>query len=78
VLQLWQVAFLGPHRSGILNDSNSGTGANLIPDAERAPLVRKAFEMMATGQYKKTEVLKAVSDCGTQDPQRSEALRTDV
>ena len=39
-------------------------GANIVPDEERAPLIRKAFEHMATGRYRKTEVLKIVTDEG--------------
>jgi hypothetical protein len=47
-----------------LNDDKARSGANIVADPERAPLIRKAFEMMATGQYKKSEVLKAVTDLG--------------
>lgn len=32
----------------------------------RAPLIRRAFELMATGLYKKAEVLKIVRDEGLQ------------
>ncbi len=34
--------------------------ASLIPDPERAPLVRRAFKDFATGQFTKDEVRKAV------------------
>ena len=43
---------------GIIN------GVSMIPDPERAPLVAKAFELVATGQYSKQEVLKKVSNLG--------------
>ena len=54
--------FPWPAPIGYLNQSGSRTGANLIPDPDRAPLVRKAFELMVTGNYKKTEVLKIITD----------------
>ena len=38
--------------------------ANIKPDPERAPHVRRAFELMATGQYTKSAVLKIVTDEG--------------
>src|SRR5215469_1332032 len=47
-----------------MNDSKSRTGANLIPDPERAPLIGKAFELMATGTYQKTQVLQIVTEAG--------------
>jgi hypothetical protein len=39
-------------------------GMNLVPDPERAPLVRRAFELMATGNHAKTQVLKIVTAAG--------------
>jgi site-specific DNA recombinase len=39
-------------------------GANIKPDPERAPHIRRAFELMATGQYTKSAVLKIVTDEG--------------
>jgi site-specific DNA recombinase len=39
-------------------------GANIVPDPERAPLIARAFELVATGRYKKTEVLKMVTNDG--------------
>ena len=35
-------------------------GANIVQDEERAPVIRRAFELMATGKYRKTDVLKIV------------------
>jgi site-specific DNA recombinase len=39
-------------------------GANIRPDQERAPKIRRAFELMATGGHRKTEVLRIVTDEG--------------
>jgi site-specific DNA recombinase len=39
-------------------------GPNIVPDERRGPLVRQAFELMATGLYKKTEVLKKLTSEG--------------
>jgi DNA invertase Pin-like site-specific DNA recombinase len=39
-------------------------GKTLIQDPERAPLVRQAFELYATGLYTKEQVLKKVSELG--------------
>jgi site-specific DNA recombinase len=39
-------------------------GPNIVPDERAAPLVRRAFELMATGRYKKTAVLAIISDEG--------------
>jgi hypothetical protein len=35
-------------------------GANIKPDPATAPLIREAFELYATGQHAKTQVLKIV------------------
>lgn len=39
-------------------------GANIVPDPERAPHIARAFDLVAAGRYKKTEVLKIVTDDG--------------
>ena len=39
-------------------------GPNIMPDPERAPLIRRSFELMATGLYTRAEVLKIVTDEG--------------
>jgi hypothetical protein len=36
-------------------------GPNIKPDEDRAPLIRRAFELMATGLNNKAEVLKIVT-----------------
>jgi site-specific DNA recombinase len=43
-------------------------GPNIIPDHERAKFIRQAFELIATGLYKKTEALQILT---------REGLRTD-
>ena len=50
---------------GYLNvSSQNQTGANLVPDAERAPLIRKAFELYGTGTETKAKVLRLVTSLG--------------
>ena len=39
-------------------------GPNIVPDERSAPLIQHAFQLMAKGLHKKTEVLKIVSDEG--------------
>ena len=48
---------------GYLNVS-SQNGPNLIPDAERAPLIRKAFELYGTGTEAKAKVLRVITSLG--------------
>jgi site-specific DNA recombinase len=43
-------------------------GPNIVPDGHGAPLIRRAFELMRTGRFKKTEVLKTVTDAGLVTP----------
>lgn len=38
--------------------------ATLVPDPERAPVVRKAFELCAGGVYTRAEILRAVQFLG--------------
>ena len=54
-LELGRWVFLAP--IGYLNAPRA-TGKSLIRDPERAPLVRRAFEDYATGQYTKEQLLK--------------------
>jgi site-specific DNA recombinase len=49
---------------GYVNDLKVGNGANIKPDPSSAPLVREAFELYATGQYTKIQVLKIITDKG--------------
>ncbi len=53
-LELGRWVFLAP--IGYLNAPRS-VGKSLIHDPERAPLVRRAFEDYATGQYTKEQLL---------------------
>jgi hypothetical protein len=43
---------------------NSKAGPNIKPDGERAPLIARAFELMATGLHKRSDVLKFVTSEG--------------
>jgi site-specific DNA recombinase len=47
-------------------------GANIRPDPVMAPLVRRAFELMATGNFKKTEVLRIITDEGLRTKKNAE------
>ena len=60
-LELGRWTFLAP--LGYLNAHRS-TGRSLIPDPERAPLVRRAFQDFATGRFTKHEVRKNVNALG--------------
>src|SRR5262249_14052729 len=60
-LELGRWTFLAP--LGYLNAARS-TGKSLIPDPERASLVRRAFQEFATGQFTKDEVRKNVVALG--------------
>ena len=50
---------------GYINVS-AQSGRNLIADPKSAPLVRKAFELAATGLQSKTEILRTVTKLGLQ------------
>ena len=54
-LELGRWTFLAP--LGYLNAPRA-TGRSLVPDPERAPLVRRAFQDFATGRFTKDEVRK--------------------
>ena len=60
-LELGRWTFLAP--LGYMNAPRA-TGKSLIPDPERAPLVRRAFQDFATGRFTKHEVRKAVIALG--------------
>ena len=45
-------------------------GPNIKPDSERAHFIARAFELMGTGKYKKTEVLQMVTAQGLKTPIR--------
>jgi len=40
------------------------SSASLVHDPERGPLVRRAFEDLATGRYTKQEVIARATDAG--------------
>ena len=60
-LELGRWTFLAP--LGYLNAPRA-MGKSLIPDPERAPLVRRAFQDFATGRFTKHEVRKNVIALG--------------
>jgi site-specific DNA recombinase len=60
-LELGRWVFLAP--IGYLNAPRS-MGKSLMHDPERAPLVRRAFEDYATGQYTKEQLLKRIRAWG--------------
>jgi site-specific DNA recombinase len=60
-LELGRWTFLAP--LGYMNTPRA-TGKSLLPDPERAPLVRRLFQDFATGRFTKQEVLKAVTALG--------------
>jgi DNA invertase Pin-like site-specific DNA recombinase len=60
-LELGRWVFLAP--IGFLNAPRA-TGKSLAHDPERAPLVRRAFEEYATGQFTKEQLLKQVRTWG--------------
>jgi site-specific DNA recombinase len=39
-------------------------GPNIKPDEKRAPLIRRAFELVASGRHKQSEVLQIITDEG--------------
>ncbi len=58
-----------PWRAPIGYQNVGGTvGPNIKPDPKRAPLIRRAFELMATGRFKKSDVLRTVTEEGLTTP----------
>ncbi len=49
---------------GYLNNKAPKGQSNIIPDPERAPLIKKAFEFYASGLYTRPQVVKMVHDLG--------------
>ena len=49
---------------GYLRQSDGTGKATIAPDPERAPLVRKAFDLCASGLHNKRDMLRAVTDLG--------------
>lgn len=49
---------------GYLNVALKDGRANIAPDPERAPLVRRAFELMASGLHSRADVLRMVTEEG--------------
>ena len=49
---------------GYLNDNGPKGQSNLIPDPDKAPLIKKTFELYATGLYNRPQVLKMANNLG--------------
>ena len=49
---------------GYLNTTGTGGEPTVIPDPDRAALIRKAFDLVATGRHNKREVLRMVTNEG--------------
>jgi site-specific DNA recombinase len=60
-LELGRWTFLAP--LGYLNAPNA-SGKSLMPDAERAPIVRRIFEQYATGRFTKQQILQKATEWG--------------
>ena len=69
-LELGRWVFLAP--IGYLNAPRA-MGKSLMPDPERAPLVRRAFEEYATGRFTKQQAAQAVKSLGLDQPARPSA-----
>ena len=69
-LELGRWVFLAP--IGYLNAPRA-MGKSLMPDPERAPLVRRAFEEYATGRFTKQQLLKQAQSLGPDQPPRPSA-----
>ena len=69
-LELGRWVFLAP--IGYLNAPRA-MGKSLMPDPERAPLVRRAFEEYATGRFTKQQLLKQSTSLGLDQPPRPSA-----
>ena len=69
-LELGRWVFLAP--IGYLNAPRA-MGKSLMPDPERAPLVRRAFEEYATGRFTKEQAAQAGESLGPDQPSRSAA-----
>jgi hypothetical protein len=47
-----------------IDDTSTGSGASLVHDPERGPLVRQAFEDLSTGRYTKQDVIARATEAG--------------
>jgi hypothetical protein len=67
--------FPWPAPIGYLNCGTKQPGAsNLVLDPDRAPLVRKAFELVASGNYRKRDVLTMINDLGLRTRRSNQPL----
>ena len=69
-LELGRWTFLAP--IGYLNAPRA-MGQSLMPDPERAAMVRRLFKQCATGTYTKQEIPQKATEWGTDQPSRPAA-----
>ena len=74
-LELGRWTFPAP--LGYLN-APKWSSTSLVHDPERGPLVRRAFEDLATGQYTKQEVIARATEAGSAQPQGADAIATEL
>jgi DNA invertase Pin-like site-specific DNA recombinase len=55
-------------------NSKAKTGPNIVPDPARAPLIRKAFELIGSGLHTKAEVLRIVTEMGLRTTRNNSPL----
>jgi hypothetical protein len=55
-------------------NSKEKTGPNIVPDPARAPLIRKAFELVGSGLHTKAEVLRIVTEMGLRTTRNNSPL----
>jgi hypothetical protein len=72
-LELGRWTFLAP--IGYLNAPRA-IGKSLMPDPDRAPIVRRVFEGYATGRFTKQQVLEQARAWGLTNPLSSQAIGT--
>jgi site-specific DNA recombinase len=69
--------FPWPAPIGYLNVEDAPDGSpNIVPDPQRAPHIRHAFELVATGRYKTIDVLKIVTEEGLRTPRTNNQVST--
>ena len=56
--------FPWPAPIGYRNVGDRSGGPNIVPDPDRAPLIRKAFELVASGLHKNADVLRMITEEG--------------
>jgi site-specific DNA recombinase len=49
-----------------LKSPKSEAGPSIVPDPERAPWIKEAFELFSTGRYQQRQILKRLNSPGCQ------------